>query len=153
MMSRTRRALVVVSVTALFAGLAACGDSGDASGSKVSLTFVAYGGDGQKAMIRDWQKPYTDANPDVSFVNTPPPDIAQVKAQVENKAVKWDVVALAPAAAQQNCGTLFEPLDFPGLDTANLVKGSVGKCYIANFINATPFAYRTDAFPDPSKAP
>lgn len=104
-------------------------------------------------MKRSWQEPYTKAHPGVKFVNTSPSDIAQVKAQVENGAVQWDVVALAPAAAQQNCGTLFEKLDFSGLDTKDLVEGTVGECYIGNFINATPFAYRTDAFPDPSTAP
>jgi putative spermidine/putrescine transport system substrate-binding protein len=152
-MSKTRRALVLISTLALVSVTAACSGSGGSAGSGTALTFVAYGGDGQKAMISDWQKPYTAAHPDVTFVNTSPPDVAQVKAQVQNNAVQWDVVAVAPAAAQQNCGTLFEPLEFPGLDTSTLVKGTVGKCYIGNFINATPFAYRTDAFPDPAKAP
>ncbi len=153
MMSIRSRSLVPVGAIVLLALSAGCSSDSASSATDATIAFVAYGGDGQKAMIKDWQEPYTRSNPGVKFVNTSPPDIAQVKAQVQNNAVQWDVVAVAPAAAQQNCGTLFEPLTFTGLDTTDLVKGAVGKCYIANFINATPFAYRTDAFPDPSKAP
>lgn len=123
----------------------------DASPS--TLTFVAYGGAGQDAMIAAWQAPFTAEHPNVTFVNTSPPDVAQVKAQVDAGQIQWDILATSPAAAQQNCGTLFERLDFSGVDESELVPGTVGDCYIGNFINATPFAYRTDAFPDPSKAP
>jgi putative spermidine/putrescine transport system substrate-binding protein len=67
--------------------------------------------------------------------------------------VARDVVALAPAAAEQNCGVLFEKLDFSEVDQKDLVPGTVGDCYIGNWINASPIAYRTEAFPDPTKAP
>jgi putative spermidine/putrescine transport system substrate-binding protein len=141
--------------SALLLSLAACGGqaaSSDPDG-KVTLTFVGYGGDGQKAMIEQYQTPYTKAHPNVTFVNTSPPDVAQVKAQVLSKSVTWDVVSVAPAAATQNCGKLFEKLDFSGVDTKDLVPGTVGECYIGNWINASPIAYRTDAFPDAAKAP
>jgi putative spermidine/putrescine transport system substrate-binding protein len=123
------------------------------SGEPISLTFVGYGGDGQKAMIDSWQKPFTAQHPNISFVNTSPPDVAQVKAQVDSGNVNWSVMMVSPAAAEQNCGTLFEPLQFKDLDKSQLIDSAVGKCYIANFSNATPLAYRTDAYPDPSKAP
>ncbi|MFI5958923.1 extracellular solute-binding protein [Cryptosporangium sp. NPDC051539] len=136
--------------------LASCGLSGAhsiATSSNTMLTFAAYGGAGQQAMIDTYQKPYTAAHPEVTFVNTSPPDLAQLKAQVSSRAVKWDVVAVSPAAATQGCGTLFEELDFSGLDTTDLVPQTVGKCYLGNWINATPIAYRTEAFPDPKTAP
>ncbi len=125
----------------------------DQDNSPTSLTFVGYGGDGQNAMIKYYQQPYTAKNPNVTFVNTSPPDVAQVKAQVDAGSIQQDIVATSPAAAQQGCGTIFQPLDLSSVDTKDLVPQTVGKCYIGNFINATPFAYRTDAFPDPSKAP
>jgi len=114
----------------------------------VTLTFVAYGGVGQEAMIHTWQQPYTEAHPNVTFINTSPPDVAQVKAQVESNAVLWDVMATSPAAAEQNCGTLFEPLDFSDVDTSELLDYTVGECYIGNFVNASPLAYLTDSFPN-----
>jgi len=114
----------------------------------VTITYVGYGGAGQDAQIQAWQVPYTQANPHVTFVNTSPPDVAQVKAQVEAGAVLWDVLATAPYAAEQNCGTLFEPLEIElTVPEEDLLPGSVGECYTANWINATPMAYRTDAFP------
>jgi putative spermidine/putrescine transport system substrate-binding protein len=156
---RSTRALGALGALVLVASLAACGSDdaggGSAGGSAddAQLTFVGYGGDGQDAMIADWQEPYTADNPGVSFVNTSPPDVAQVKAQVEAGAVSWDVVAVAPAAAQQNCGTLFEEVDYSGAPESDLADQTVGDCYVGGFINSTPLAYRTDAFPDPSKAP
>jgi len=162
---RTTRALGALGAILLTTSLAACGGSDDGGGGAASsaggssaaqdaqLTFVGYGGDGQDAMIKSWQEPYTKANPGVTFVNTSPPDIAQVKAQVEAGAVSWDVLAVAPAAAEQNCGTLFEPVEYTGAPESDLVEGAVGKCYVGNWLLSTPMAYRTDAFPDPSKAP
>lgn len=151
------RTVATLSATLIAALLTACSSGGAATPADpdgdVSLTFVAYGGVGQEAMIKHYQEPYTAANSNVSFVNTSPPDVAQVKAQVESKSVLWDVVAVAPAAATQNCGTLFEPLDFSGVDRTDLVEGTIGECYIGNFINASPLAYRTKSFADPNAAP
>lgn len=152
-MSRSRNTLVGTSMLAAAVLLAGCAaeptpaDPGNED-APVTLTFVAYGGVGQEAMIKAWQKPYTAEHPNVDFINTAPPDVAQVKAQVESNAVLWDVIATAPAAAEQNCGTLFEPLDFSDVDASELVEFSIGECYIGNFINASPLAYRTDAFPN-----
>lgn len=156
MVSRAKGVLGIAGVVALATTLAACGgdtDSADGESGSTTLTFVAYGGDGQDAMIRDWQEPFTAANPEVTFTNTSPADVAQVKAQVESDNVLWDVMAIAPAAAEQNCGTLFEELDFSDVDDSDLVEGTIGRCYTGNFINATPFAYLTDSYPDPAAAP
>jgi putative spermidine/putrescine transport system substrate-binding protein len=163
MVSTPRKVLAAGAILASIALLAGCAGSGQpkadstasdkADTSPVSLTFVGYGGAGQDAMIKAWQEPYTAEHPNVTFVNTSPPDVAQVKAQVTAGNVQWDVLATAAYAAQQNCGTLFEKLDLKSVDTKDLVKDAVGQCYIGNFVNSTPMAYRTDAFPDASKAP
>ena len=154
MVSRSKTALVGVTMITIAGVLAGCSGAaevptGSASAEPpVTITYVGYGGDGQAAQIQAWQQPYTADHPNVTFINTSPPDVAQVKAQVEAKAVQWDVMAIAPYAAEQNCGTLFEHLDTADIDQTNLVEGSVGDCYVANWINTTPFAYRTDAFPE-----
>lgn len=158
MSSRSRVAVFALSTVALSGLLAGCAGSSasapaaDEAEAPVTITYVGYGGDGQAAQIQAWQQPYTQAHPNVTFINTSPPDVAQVKAQVENGAVQWDVMAVAPYAAEQNCDTLFEPLDTSDIDTTDLLEGAVGECYVGNWINATPMAYRTDAFPE-GKAP
>lgn len=151
-MSRSRTLFIGVSALATAGLLAGCTGSPEptdpGAGDPVTITYVGYGGAGQDAQIQAWQVPYTQAHPNVTFVNTSPPDVAQVKAQVEAGAVLWDVLATAPYAAEQNCGTLFEPLDIElTVDEADLLPGSVGECYTANWINATPMAYLTDSFP------
>lgn len=155
MTSRSKTALTALSMVALVGLLAGCAstaaappaDSDSPAGVPTTITYVGYGGDGQAAQIAAWQQPYTVANPHITFINTSPPDVAQVKAQVDANAVQWDVVATAPYAAEQNCGTLFEKLDLSAVDQTDLIPGTVGECYIGNWINATPLAYRTDAFP------
>ncbi|MFG1603282.1 extracellular solute-binding protein [Actinoplanes sp. NPDC049265] len=148
-----RHALPLALVLAVLAGCGGSDATADDPNAKVTITFTAYGGAGQQAMIDAYQKPYTAAHSNVTFVNSSPPDISQVKAQVMSRAVKWDVVSVAPGVATQQCDKLFEPVDSTGIDTSNLVEGTIGKCYIGNFINANPIAYRTEAFPDPAKAP
>ncbi|WP_291038959.1 extracellular solute-binding protein [Herbiconiux sp.] len=157
MVSRSRTISTALSLVAVAGLLAACSSTPAAGGGSSSepaadaattITFVGYGGGGQDAQIEAWQTPYTEAHPNVTFVNTSPPDVAQVKAQVDSGSVQWDVVATAPYAAQQNCDTLFEPLDLSAIDQTDLVEGTVGECYLGNWINATPIAYRTDAFPE-----
>lgn len=157
MASRSRTALAGVGITAVLSLLAACGTGGDAgadgSGGPVRLTYVSYGGSGQEAQIKAFQEPYTKANPNVTFVNSSPADVAQVKAQVTSGVVQWDVVSVAPAAATQHCGTLFEKLSLPKLNPDDFVEKAIGECYVGNFANATPFAYNADKWPDPEKAP
>ncbi|HYQ63672.1 extracellular solute-binding protein [Actinophytocola sp.] len=163
MTSRTRSALTGAALTAAAVLATACGtgDSGTTGGTSggttgngpVQLTYVSYGGTGQEGQIKAFQEPYTAAHPNVTFVNTSPADVAQVKAQVMAGAVQWDVVSVAPAAAQQNCGTLFEKLDLPDLDRKDYVDKGVGDCYVGNFANATIFGYNAAKFPDPAKAP
>ncbi len=155
----------MAAAAALLAGCAAAGGTPSASPSATtsssaaddttptSLSFVGYGGVGQAAMIQYYQQPYTAVHPNVTFVNSSPPDVAQVQAQVLAGNITQDIVATSPAAAEQGCGTIFQPLDLSSVDTKDLVPQTVGKCYIGNFINATPFAYLDSAFPDPSTAP
>ena len=104
-------------------------------------------------MIEAWQKPYTAAHPNVTFVNTSPPDVAQVKAQVESGSVQWDVIATSPGGRPAELRHALRAARPRRVDQTDLVEGTVGECYLGNFINATPIAYRTDAFPDPGKAP
>ncbi|MFD2417026.1 extracellular solute-binding protein [Amycolatopsis pigmentata] len=155
-MSRSRATLTAAGIAAVVSLLAACGTSNDSSskpGDPEKLTYVSYGGSGQDAQADAFQKPYTAAHPNVTFANTSPADVAQVKAQVQAGVVNWDLVSVAPAAAQQNCGTLFEKLNLPNVNTADLAPKVIGDCYVGNFSNATLFGYNADKYPDPSKAP
>jgi putative spermidine/putrescine transport system substrate-binding protein len=129
-------------------------DGGDAVPSgPVQLTFVGYGGAGQDGQIKAWQEPYTADHPNVTFLNTSPAAVATVKAQVLGGNITWDVVNVAPYAAEQNCGTLFEKLKVPKLDPKDFPPGTIGDCYVGNFTNAPIMAYNVKDFPDPSKAP
>ncbi|WP_169987437.1 extracellular solute-binding protein [Microbispora sp. H10836] len=158
---RSGTVLAGAGLTAAMLLLAACGGGGggsgdagsDAAGGQVRLAYVSYGGSGQDAQIKAFQEPYTAAHPNVTFVNSSPADVAQVKAQVTSGVVQWDVVSVAPAAATQHCGKLFEKLNLGDLNSKDFVPNAIGECYVGNFGNASPFAYNADKFPDPATAP
>jgi putative spermidine/putrescine transport system substrate-binding protein len=121
--------------------------------SPVTLSYVSYGGTGQQAQIDAWQKPYTALHPNVTFVNSSPPDPAQVKAQVTTGSVQWNIVTTAPYLASQNCGTLYEKLTIPNLDKSQFSPGTIGECYITDFKYSLVFSYNADKWPDPATAP
>lgn len=157
------RALVGVAAAGalLLAGCSSSAEPGGGGGSEtpaddttpVTLDWVGYGGAGQDGMIEAYQVPFTAEHPNVTFTNTSPPDPAQVKAQVLSGQVDWDVVITAPYLADQNCDTLYEPLDVPDVDQSQFEEGLLGKCHIPNFQYGLIFAYDGDKWPDPATAP
>ena len=166
-MSRTTTKWVAVTAAAAtVALLAACtgtstatpsksasASSGAVSTAPVTLTYVSYGGTGQQAQIDAWQTPYTALHPNVTFVNTSPPDPAQVKAQVTTGQVQWNIVTTAPYLASQNCGTLYEKLTIPNLDKSQFAPGTIGQCYVTDFKYSLVFSYNKAKWPDPATAP
>ncbi|MCS7475852.1 extracellular solute-binding protein [Umezawaea endophytica] len=155
MVSRSRTALAGATFAVATLLLASCGsaDDGSASGTggPEKLTFVSYGGSGQDAQIKAFQEPYTAAHPNITFANSSPADVAQVKAQVQAGVVQWDVMSVAPAAAKQNCGTLFEKLSVPKLDPKDFTPQAIGECYVGNWSNATIFGYNAAKYPEGPK--
>lgn len=152
-MSRRIVKAIAVAVTLTTAAFAtACGSGSGGDDGSVELTFVSYGGTGQDAMIKAWQEPYTAANPNITFINTSPPDPAQVKAQVEAGAVTWDLVSTAPWLASQNCGTIYAKLNVE-IDESQFPPNLHGECFIADFRYSLIFGYNAKKWPDPATAP
>jgi putative spermidine/putrescine transport system substrate-binding protein len=148
-----RLAAAATALATVALGAAACGSDGTGNGDgKVELTYVSYGGTGQDAMINSWQEPYTALNPNITFINTSPPDPAQVKAQVENNAVTWDLVSTAPWLASQNCGTIYAKLNV-AYDPSQFPPKLHGECFIADFRYSLVFGYNAKKWPDPATAP
>jgi len=154
--SRIRQVATVAAFAA--AGLlAACSSStpanpGNSSGA-VKLVYSSYGGTGQAAQEQAWQQPYTKLHPNVTFNNVSPPDASQVKAQVESNQVTWNIVTTAPYLAAQNCGTLYQPLNIPNLDTKDFPPGTIGKCYVTDFRYSLVLSYNAKIWPNPKTAP
>ncbi len=164
--SRSKRLSAGVSALAVGVLLAACSSSpssnaasgnatssGSSSKTQTKLTFVGYGGSGQQGQIQAWQKPYTAQNPNVTFLNTSPAAVAQVKAQVLAGNIQWDVVNVAPYAAEQDCGTLFDKLSVPTMNPKDYPPGTIGSCYVGNFTNSPVLSYNVKDFPNPATAP
>lgn len=136
----------------LAASVAACGAT-TGPGNVIELTYVSSGGTEQEAMIEAWQQPYSLVHPGVRFFNTSPPDLGQIKAQVEAEAVGWNLVAMPPWAAIQNCGTLYERLAVPNLDLSQFPPDTHGECFVAGYRSSLVFTYNTEKWPDSATAP
>lgn len=161
MSMRKRNWIAASAAIATVALLAACSGTPAATKSStpgtvdttpVNFTYVSYGGTGQAGQIDAWQKPYTALHPNVTFANSSPPDPAQVKAQVLAGSIQWNIVTTAPYLAEQNCGTLYEPLKLTGVDKSSY-DGTIGKCYIPDFAYGLIFSYNTAKWPNPATAP
>jgi putative spermidine/putrescine transport system substrate-binding protein len=165
-LTTARRLSVITAAATTLLLLAACSGGTTAAPSKsassgddsadttpVQLTYVSYGGTGQQAQIDAWQTPYTALHPNVTFVNSSPPDPAQVKAQVAAGQVQWNIVTTAPYLAAQNCGTLYEHLTIPNLDKSQFAPGAIGDCYVTDFRYSLVFSYNKAKWPNPATAP
>jgi putative spermidine/putrescine transport system substrate-binding protein len=117
------------------------------------LTVVTDSGPVQQAMIDAWQVPYRGVRPSVRFVNSSPPDPAQVKAQVEAGAVGWSIVSVPPWRAGQDCGTLYERLTVPDLDRDQFRPDTHGECFVVAYRYSVVFSYNAAKWSDPQSAP
>lgn len=148
---RPARRLAVVALLSLVLSSACAIDSG--TGRVTDLTYVSYGGVVQDGMIEAWQEPYRANTPGIRFVNTSPPDMRQLRAQVEQGVVGWNIVSAAPWQTLQNCGTVYERLNLPDVDLDQFAADLRGDCFAAAFRYGLVFAYNAEKWPDPQAAP
>lgn len=148
---RPARRLAVVGVLALTLSGACATESG--GGRVTDLTYVSSGGAVRDAIVEAWQKPYQATTPGVRFANTSPPDLQQLRAQVERGLVGWNIVSVAPWQAAPDCGTVYEPLTVVDVDRGQFPAGVHGECFVATFRYGLVFAYNTKEWPDPESAP
>jgi Spermidine/putrescine-binding periplasmic protein len=149
---RTIRMLATTAATAAIVLIAGCGVR-PTPVRATELTFVSHGGVFEQAIVDAWQKPYRAVRPNIRFINTSPPDVAQIKAQVDAGVVGWNIVTVSPWHANENCGTLYERLAVPGLDDDDFAPGTHGDCYVTVLSYAIVFSYDTQKWPDPETAP
>lgn len=73
---------------------------------------------------------------------------AQVKSQVDSRAVQWDALGLeySNVLDLEKQGTYFEPLDYDVIGTDGIPANQVHKNGLGYLTSATVIAYRTDAF-------
>ena len=107
------------------------------------LTITSWGGAYQGALRKIIFEPYATANKIKVTDEEYNGELARLRAQVESKAVGWDIVDLAPQAALQACNEgLIEKIDpailpkgVNGLTAAqDFVPGAIGPCWVGNVV-------------------
>lgn len=124
------------------AGLAFCGApfvSRKAFGA-ATISFVSFGGSYGDFVKEQWIKPFT-AETGVTVQYVSGPDLAKVKAQVDNRNVEWDVFDAVGATAYAGIkDNLWEPVDSHVIDPGRFVQ-RVANTLVPTFMYAGGIAF------------
>ena len=166
-MSFSRRPATVVALTMAVAVLPAACAQGGAGKSDVSaeavagssvgtvkaevlkgtkMTYVSYGGTFQDGQEEAFVRPFAKES-GAKVLPDSPTDNAKVKAQVDSGNVIWDAVDAAPAFVANECGKLFEKLDYKIIDTSKLPKNTPrSDCAVPSLAYGFGFFYNADKY-------
>ncbi|UVO30473.1 ABC transporter substrate-binding protein [Bradyrhizobium arachidis] len=105
-----------------------------------TISFVSFGGSYGDFAKEYWIKPFT-AETGIAVQYVSGPDLAKVKAQVDNKSVEWDVFDAVGATAYAGIkDNLWEPIESQVIDPDRFVQ-RVADVLVPTFIYAGGIAY------------
>jgi putative spermidine/putrescine transport system substrate-binding protein len=123
----------LAALTAVLLGLTACGsdDSDEATDSQQaggSITVATWGGAYEEAQKKAFFDPWERETGNEVTIDGPM-DYAKITAQVRSGNVTWDIADVEGyVPLGENCGTLFEKLDFSKIDRSDLVPELTSDC-------------------------
>ncbi len=113
-----------------------------------TLKVCSYGGSYQESQRKALFQPFADKF-GVKIIEASGPDIAKIKAQVDNKAYEWDVVDLETRhIARGELENLLEPIDTNVVNLEGIDKKAIRKAAIGNIFWTTSLAYNKKAIGD-----
>lgn len=133
----------ISAAVAAFVGLGASAWAGE-------LTIVSWGGAYTKSQIKAYHEPYTAKTGVKINSEDYSGGLAEVKAQVESKNVKWDLVDVELSDAIRGCDEgILETIDHSILPAApdgtpaakDFIDGALSDCAVANIVWSTIYAY------------
>ena len=114
------------------------------------LTIVSWGGAYTKSQVNAYHKPYVKKTGTKILSENYNGGLAEIKAQVDAKSVKWDLVDLEMSDAIRGCDEgLLEKIDPKILPAApdgtpaekDFIQGMITDCAVANIVWSTIYAY------------
>lgn len=113
-----------------------------------TLRVCSYGGSYQESQRKAFFLPFADKF-GVKIIEASGPDIAKIKAQVDNKAYEWDVVDLETRhIARGELENLLEPIDTSVVSLKGIDKKAISKVAVGNIFWTTSLAYNKKAIGD-----
>ncbi len=128
-----------------------------ASAWAAELTVVSWGGAYTKSQVKAYHEPFTAKTGVKINSEDYSGGLAEVKAQVESKNVKWDIVDVELSDAVRGCDEgLLETIDPAILPPApdgtpaakDFIDGALSDCAVANIVWSTIYAYDKTKFPN-----
>lgn len=106
-----------------------------------TLRICSYGGSYQTSQRKAFFQPFAEKF-GVKIIEASGPDIARVKAQVDNKTYEWDVVDLETRhVVRGELENLLEPIDTSIVDLSEIVKKAIRKSAVGNIFWTTALTY------------
>jgi len=140
---------IIAIAAAVIAGAAA------AQAADKTLTVVSWGGAYTKSQVKAYHEPFMKKTGiKINSVDYSG-GLAEIKAQVESKNVKWDMVDVEMSDAVRGCDDgLLEPIDKSILPPApdgtpaekDFLPGALTECAVANIVWSTVYGYDTTKF-------
>lgn len=110
-----------------------------------TLRICSYGGSYQTSQRKAFFQPFADKF-GVKIIEASGPDIARVKAQVDNKTYEWDVVDLETRhIVRGELEHLLEPIDTKVVDLSRIEKKAIRKSAVGNIFWTTALSYNKKA--------
>ena len=110
-----------------------------------TLRVCSYGGSYQDSQRKALIQPFADKF-GVKIIEASGPDIAKVKAQVDNKNYEWDVIDLETRhIARGELENLLEPIDTGIVNLAGIDKNAIRKSAVGNIFWTTSLALNKEA--------
>lgn len=114
--------------------------------AQTTITFASFGGAYQAAQRKALLDPIEKAL-NITIKEDTLTGIADVRAQVGAKAVKWDVADLGGVSCARGAAEgLFEPLDYKVINTDGIDKAMAAKDWIGVIYYSTVIAYNTQKY-------
>ena len=145
-MKKTFKLATLGAASALALGFVMSGPAAAAG----KITVVSWGGAYTKSQVEAYHKPYTKMTGTQILSENYSGGLAEIKAQVEAGAVKWDLVDLEMSDAIRGCDEgLLEKIDPKILPAApdgtpaekDFIQGMITDCAVANIVWSTIYAY------------
>lgn len=138
---RNRRTVLLLAAVALFPAAAGA--------QQAPLTLVSWGGSYQNAQRELQWEPAAKAQGFTFREDTVSNSYAQIKLQVQSKAVTWDIVQIGSFEMDQaGAEGLLEEIDYKaaGIDPADFLPGMAGKWCLGTIAYSTVLAYNATKY-------
>jgi putative spermidine/putrescine transport system substrate-binding protein len=144
-MSRTKSIVIASTMLASLVVLSSCG-GGLGSSGEAQVVFATTGGTTTEALQTSAYEDLKEAG--IEVLEETPNDHAKLTAMTESNNATWDVYHAAPYDTIEQCGVLYEKIDFSKIEAEGVDLDSANECGVPFLESNFVLAYNADTYGD-----